>query len=1163
MRHLHPALLVVLLLGSLAADGPAPCPPGAVRVLEHDLSVRLLPATHQILVEDRITLEAGTDAELDLELDPALALQGAALLDGRPIEFARAGSRLKALRPPVGRSTLTLRYGGEVHDAVAKSGDLAWVAGDGTRGLVSEKGVYLSGASRWVAEPVGRGGLTRYHVTAYVPAPFLVVTQGGVPQRSALTSAGGPGDGEGVAPAPRAPEVSGPTTTWNVLATKAALPTDSLTLVAGPYVTATRTVEGVTLSTFFYEQDAALQGLWLDAGEAIVKRYAAILGPYPHPKFDIVANFFSTGYGMPSFTLLGDEVIRSASARAQAMGGAIPAGYLDHEYVHGWYGNGLFVDYATGNWCEGLTTYCSNYLAKELEGPEAARAQRRGTLEKWSLRVKGAKDTPVRAFLQKVEDTDNDIGYGKASMIFHLARRQMGDELFWDVLKRFTQARVGTLVSWEDWFTAFDEAAGSSVSAHVAPYLERSGLPGVEIVAVEKKAVEGGVEATVRLRQTLPAGAEPFPLFVALRLEGAPEDLREHEVDLSRGEGTLTVRLPAAPTAVVLDPDYHALRRIAEADLPPCLERTLLGEGGVVVLAGGAEAVFKPLAEQIAGARGWRVVGPDFDLAGFAGPALVLGVAPEGARRFEAGGKVYEDPNAALLTSSVTGGRLRTVFSALSEAAASRAQRLPFYAWDPWVVFASGRPVARDTRQAEPLSTRASWSVAWDEFAPEGAEARVKADLEKLCSKELEGRWPGSKGHDLARDMLKERVKAWSGQDAWLWEFGVGRWERASSRELTLVYEDRQEVLKDAFRPFVPGEERLIAAPEYFELVEWSNPSIFDLAIDANKRTTSLVVYVLTPEAEVGLSPYLDSVGDLTATAKAELEKPGRDGKPRAKPVLAPWLCGRRARIAPHLTSIPRAIVAVDQATGAKLAEAWEKDARIAMEVRWNVPARCADVAGSPAALATPREMMDPRPRPPVVVLCAHYDSFGQQGEKLWVGADDNASGVACLLEVLANLPAGEAKGSEAAPGVVVLFTDAEEWGLRGARHAAQQLKERYDVRAVINVDSVGRAATKPTHIIGLSTHPALAGKLRAALEAAGIAVGKDIDEFAYPHGSDHMPFHDLEIPAVTLWASDYAVMNTAADTLDKVEVGGVVKLAHALAKLLREDLAGVANAGR
>jgi hypothetical protein len=956
----------------------------------------------------------------------------------------------------------------------------------------------------------------------------------------------------------------GSTTTWNVLTAKAALPTDSLTLVAGPYVTASRTVEGVTLSTFFYEQDAALQDLWLAAGEAIVKRYAAILGPYPHPKFDIVANFFSTGYGMPSFTLLGDEVIRSASARAQAMGGAIPAGYLDHEYVHGWYGNGLFVDYATGNWCEGLTTYCSNYLAKELEGPEAARAQRRGTLEKWSLRVKGAKDTPVRAFLQKVEDTDNDIGYGKASMIFHLVRRQLGDEAFWSAVKRFTQARVGTLVAWDDWLALFDEAAGSSVSARVKPYLERAGLPGAEIVSVERAEKDGSHQLKVRVRQT-PAtdGGGPWPLVVTLRAEGLSPEAGEEEVDLSSGETELTLVTDRPATAVVLDPDYHALRRIAEADLPPCLERTLLGEGGVVVLAGGAQAVFQPLAEQIAAARGWRVVGPEFDLAGFAGPALVLGVAPEGARRFEAGGKVYEDPGSALLTSSVTAGRLRTVFTALSEAAASRAQRLPFYAWDPWVVFAGGRPVARDARQAEPLSTRASWSVAWDEAAPEGAEARVKADLEKLCSKELEGRWPGSKGHDLARDLLKERVKAWSGQDAWLWEFGVGRWERASSRDLTLVYEDRQEVLKDAFRPFVPGEERLIAAPEYFEMVEWSNPSIFDLAIDANKRTTSLVVYVLTPEAEVGLSPYLDSTGDLTATAKAELEKPGRDGKPRAKPVLAPWLCGRRARIAPHLTSIPRAIVAVDAATGAKLAEAWEKDARIAMEVRWNVPARCADVAGSPAPLAQPREMMDPRPRPPVVVLCAHYDSFGQQGEKLWVGADDNASGVACLLEVLANLPADAAKGTEAAPGVVVLFTDAEEWGLRGARHAAQQLKDRYDVRAVINVDSVGRAATKPTHIIGLSTHPALAGKLRGALEAAGIAVGKDIDEFAYPHGSDHMPFHDLEIPAITLWASDYAVMNTAADTLDKVEVQGVVKLAHALAKLLREDLAGVANAGR
>lgn len=1155
------ALLAACLPAGRAHAGEPALPEGALRIVEHDLSVRIVPAAHALRCEDRITVLAGPGAETDLVLDPALALEGPPLLDGKPIELSREGARLKGFRPPAGRSVLTLRYGGVVKDDVQSSGDLSWVAGDRTRGLVDPKGVYLSGASRWVPTPVGRASLALFHVTAWIPAPYLVVTQGVVPERSARIGMGEPLAGPQVEPPAAAEDAPEALTTWNVLKARAVVPSDDLTLVAGPYVTKSRVERGITLSTFFYEQDAAIQDLWLAAAAAIVARYEPILGPYPHPKFDIVANFFSTGYGMPSFTLLGDEVIRSATARAQAMGGAIPPGYLDHEYVHGWYGNGLFVDYATGNWCEGLTTYCSNYLAKELEGPEAARAHRRGTLEKWSMRVTGAKDVPVRSFLQKVEDTDNDIGYGKSSMIFHLARRQMGDAAFWPCVKAFTQARVGTIVSWDEWLRAFDEAAGTSVSAHVRPYLERPGAPEAVLASVATREVEGGVEASVRLQQRVPAGSAPWPFFVPVRLVGAPEDRTEHEVDLSSGEATLTVTLPAKPKAVQVDPDWHTLRRIAEADLPACLERTFLAREGVVQVLGG-EKEFGPLAQQVAQARGWRVVGPEFDLAGWAGGALVLRIAPEGERTIGAGGQAYSDPAHALLESRMEGGRARTVFTALSPAAASRAGRLPFYGWDPWVVFQGGRPVARDPRRDEAKTTQASFSVSLDAGAPPEPVARVKADLERLVSPELEGRWPGSKGHEVARGWLKERLKAWTGRDAWSVPFQVGRWRLESSRDLTVVHEDgRKEVLAKAFRPFVQGAERALATPESFEIVPWDNPDILALAQDANQRLTQLVVYALTPAAEAGLAPWLDSEGDLTPTAEAELAKPGRDGKPRARPVMPAWLLGRRARIAPALAPIPRTLVAVDAATGERLKAAWDADARIALEVRWNAPVRCENLLGLAAPLAPAREMMDPRPKPPVVVLCAHIDSFGMQDGVLWQGADDNASGVACLLEVLAQLPAEAVRGSDTAPGLVVLFSDAEEWGLRGARKAVDELAERYDVRAVINVDTVGRARSKPTFLVGLSTHPALAGRLRTALEAAGVAIGSDIDARAFPHGADHWPFHEQGIPALTLWASDYAVMNTAADTLDKVEPEGIATLAGVLARLLREDLAGVAAA--
>ena len=41
--------------------------------------------------------------------------------------------------------------------------------------------------------------------------------------------------------------------------------------------------------------------------------YRGLIGPYPYQKFALVENFWETGYGMPSFTLLGR---RSSGSRS-------------------------------------------------------------------------------------------------------------------------------------------------------------------------------------------------------------------------------------------------------------------------------------------------------------------------------------------------------------------------------------------------------------------------------------------------------------------------------------------------------------------------------------------------------------------------------------------------------------------------------------------------------------------------------------------------------------------------------------------------------------------------------------------------------------------------------------------------------------------------------
>ena len=93
-----------------------------------------------------------------------------------------------------------------------------------------------------------------------------------------------------------------------------------------------------------------------------VQRYEALIGPFPYKRYSIVENRLPTGYGMPSFTLLGQAVVRLPFIKDISLG---------HEVLHSWFGNAIDND-AGGNRCEGLTTLLADQTYAEEKGNGAA-----------------------------------------------------------------------------------------------------------------------------------------------------------------------------------------------------------------------------------------------------------------------------------------------------------------------------------------------------------------------------------------------------------------------------------------------------------------------------------------------------------------------------------------------------------------------------------------------------------------------------------------------------------------------------------------------------------------------------------------------------------------------------------------------------------------------
>ncbi len=115
--------------------------------------------------------------------------------------------------------------------------------------------------------------------------------------------------------------------------------------------------------------------------------YSDWIGEYPFDGFSVVASPLPTGFGMPTLTYLGAQVIRLPFIRDTSLG---------HEVLHNWWGNSVYPDYARGNWAEGLTTFMADYAYKEWADAASARDMRHGWLRDYAALPADA-DKPLAA----------------------------------------------------------------------------------------------------------------------------------------------------------------------------------------------------------------------------------------------------------------------------------------------------------------------------------------------------------------------------------------------------------------------------------------------------------------------------------------------------------------------------------------------------------------------------------------------------------------------------------------------------------------------------------------------------------------------------------------------------------------------------------------------
>lgn len=187
-------------------------------------------------------------------------------------------------------------------------------------------------------------------------------------------------------------------------------------------------------------------------------------------------------------------------------------------------------------------------------------------------------------------------------------------------------------------------------------------------------------------------------------------------------------------------------------------------------------------------------------------------------------------------------------------------------------------------------------------------------------------------------------------------------------------------------------------------------------------------------------------------------------------------------------------------------------------------------------------EGSDPALRQEYVIVSAHYDHLGTrsgEGDTIFNGANDNASGVAGMIEVARSLTSLKPKRS-----VVFIALFGEERGMLGSRHyVANPVFPLRNTIAVLNLEQVGRtddvegAQIKRLYITGFDY-----STITDLVKAAGAALGVEIvkhprNSDAYFLRSDNASFARAGVPAHTLSVTysfpDYHGVDDEADRLD------------------------------
>ena len=215
-------------------------------------------------------------------------------------------------------------------------------------------------------------------------------------------------------------------------------------------------------------------------------------------------------------------------------------------------------------------------------------------------------------------------------------------------------------------------------------------------------------------------------------------------------------------------------------------------------------------------------------------------------------------------------------------------------------------------------------------------------------------------------------------------------------------------------------------------------------------------------------------------------------------------------------------------------------------------------------------EGSDPALKDEAVIICAHYDHDGVNGENVLNGADDDGSGTIGVIEIAEAYALAAAKGVRPKRSVIFAAWNSEERGLFGAwAYTQNPIVPLAKTVAVLNMDMIGRNEEVPegggggrfrgldvqtaesnnnaVNIIGTTRSASLKQVIEKANGGINLTLRLRYDNNSSQlmRRSDHWPFLNMGVPAVWVHTGLHPDYHTANDDADRINYPKMEKIAR------------------